>query len=171
MRKELFHPTSDAEARLLLLIAAFTGVGRSLEGRVKLAKLDFFLRYPKFLRRALQIRGASGDIAEVDAPDNIEARMVRYRYGPWDPSYYAVLGRLIGKRLVAIVPIRSGLGFRVTDSGQAVASRLAKADPWRPTAKMIRLLKRHLDLSGTNLKDFIYQHFPEVSNAEWGTKL
>lgn len=171
MRKELFHPTTDAEARLLMLIAAFTGVGRSLEGRVKLAKLDFFLRYPKFLRRALQIRGASGDLPDVEAPDNIEARMVRYRYGPWDPSYYAVLGRLIGKGLVATVPIKSGFGFRTTEIGQATASRLAKENSWRPTVKMIRLLKRHLDLSGTNLKDFIYEHFPEVSKAEWGTKL
>ena len=25
--------------------------------------------------------------------------MIRYRYGPWDPSYYAVLGSLIGHGL------------------------------------------------------------------------
>ena len=32
-------------------------------------------------------------------------------------------------------------------------------------------LKRHFDLSGSTLKDFIYEHFPEVSSANWGTRL
>ena len=82
-----FVGDTEGEARLLLLIDAFTGPNRTLQGRVKLAKLDFLLRYPQFARRALAERNrAVGDEPEVDE-DNIEGRMVRYRYGPWDPAY------------------------------------------------------------------------------------
>ena len=30
--------------------------------------------------------------------------MMRYRYGPWDPSYFAVLGSLVGRELIEVVP-------------------------------------------------------------------
>src|SRR6266496_5531002 len=59
MRSDLFQPTEEGEARLLILIASLSGPTRSLEGRTKLAKLDFLLRYPTFLRRALAKRGVS----------------------------------------------------------------------------------------------------------------
>jgi hypothetical protein len=48
MRDEAFAPTAEGEARLLLLIDAFSAGGEHLQGRVKLAKLDFLLRYPRF---------------------------------------------------------------------------------------------------------------------------
>src|SRR5688572_12691214 len=94
MRSELFFPTAEGEARLLLLIDAFSHPGRSLEGRTKLAKLDFFLRYPAYFSRALLARGGTRPTRAVldaarqaaDEGDTIENRMVRYRYGPWDPA-------------------------------------------------------------------------------------
>ena len=58
MKIDLFQPTIEGEARLLLLIEAFSRGIKTLEGRTKLAKLDFFLRYPRYFHRALQIRGA-----------------------------------------------------------------------------------------------------------------
>jgi hypothetical protein len=30
--------------------------------------------------------------------------MMRYRYGPWDPSYFAVLGSLVGRGLIEAIP-------------------------------------------------------------------
>jgi hypothetical protein len=170
MRKEFFYPTADGEARLLLLINAFTGTNKGLEGRVKLAKLDFFLRYPRFLHRALTIRGAP-DPGDLPEHENIENQMVRYRYGPWDPAYYSLLGRLIGKGLITTVPMSGGFAFKSTDRGRNVAVSLAKSEAWQPTVRMTKLLRRHLDLTGTRLKDFVYEHFPEVAGAEWGQKL
>jgi hypothetical protein len=171
MRKELFLPTADGEARLLLLIDAFTTDTRALEGRVKLAKLDFFLRYPRYLERALAIRGAPDTGDELADTDNIENQMVRYRYGPWDPAYYALLGRLIGKGLVTTIPMRGGFAFKTTATGRAVSQALAKSDAWKTTARATRLLRRHLDLTGARLKDFVYEHFPEVAGAAWGRRL
>ncbi len=80
------------EARLLLLLAAFAGVDGtgSVDGLTKLAKLDFLLRYPTLLERALLARGKSVRHVRVQAHerDSIESRMVRYRFGPWDHRYY-----------------------------------------------------------------------------------
>lgn len=165
---DLSSPTIEAEARLLLLIDAFTTPAKSLEGRTKLAKLDFLLRYPEFLRRAIRIR--AGDEVEIttDEAEAIESRMVRYRYGPWDPSYFSLLGRLLGKQLVEAVPYSRGIAFRTTGKGLQVANDLRSDESWQPVADRTRILKRNFDVTGKFLKDFIYQHFPEVTSASWG---
>ncbi len=156
----------------MLLIDGFTTATKSLDGRTKLAKLDFFLRYPSFMQRALAIRKPEQNM-EVSPEDklNIEGRMIRYRYGPWDPSYYAILGRLIGKGLVEVVPNQRGLSYRTTELGSQLAKSLAKEDTWAETRTRVKLLKQNFDLSGNALKDFIYQHFPEVTGTSWGQKL
>lgn len=165
-------PSAEGEARLLLLIDAFTTRTGSLEGRTKLAKLDFFLRYPPYLARALKIREPGFEISlEPEEELNIENRMVRYRFGPWDPTYFTLLGRLMGKGLVQPLPVRRGIGFRATASGQALASRLKEDEGWAKIAYRTRLLKRHLNLSGNTLKNFVYDHFPEVTQASWGEEL
>lgn len=172
MREELLRPTSEGEARILLLIDAFTTATRALEGRTKLAKLDFLLRYPDYLRRALAKREApeASMVPQVVGSD-IESGMVRYRYGPWDPSYFAILGSLLGRGLVQAVPDRRGLAFRATDSGQQVAASLREEPSWDSIADRIRLLRRYFDLSGETLKRLIYENFPEVTSADWGKPL
>ena len=88
MRTDSFQPSLEGEARLLLLIAAFSRRTRVLEGRTKLAKLDFLLRYPLYFERALHIRRPQlKPSPHLHQPD-VESRMVRYRYGPWDPAYF-----------------------------------------------------------------------------------
>lgn len=172
MRRELFQPSVEGEARLLLLIDAFSSSSTGLEGRTKLAKLDFFLRYPHFLKRALRIREPTIEIEILAAEgDNIENRMVRYRYGPWDPAYFALLGRLIGKQLIQVVPTPKGLSYKTTGMGRLVAQRLQKEQSWADIAQRISLLKKYLNLSGSTLKMFIYENFPEVSEANWGQHL
>ena len=142
-----------------------------LEGRTKLAKLDFFLRYPTYCERALQIKRpelARG--AEAPEPD-LESRMVRYRFGPWDPAYFALLGRLVGKGLVLPVPYVRGIGYRVTDKGREMAGTLKDEPAWNDTSDRVELLRKHFDLRGATLKKFIYDNFPEVTRATWGQSL
>ncbi len=97
--------------------------------------------------------------------------MVRYRYGPWDPQYYSVLGRLIGKGLVVTVPVTGGIGYKATDLGSQIAKRLSETDPWEETSDAAKLLKKFLNLTGSNLKEFVYDNFPEVAGASWGRQL
>ncbi len=171
MSPDSFQPSLEGEARLLLLIEEFSRGSKVLEGRTKLAKLDFFLRYPSYCVRALEIRRP--DLArEGDGPEpDVESRMVRYRFGPWDPAYYALLGRLIGKGLVQPAPFSRGIGYRVTEKGRKVAVAIQGEPAWFETAKRIKLLRQHFNLSGATLKRFIYENFPEVTQATWGRSL
>lgn len=54
--------------RLLVLIDAFAGKAgdQKLEGLTKLAKLDFLLRYPAFLERAIRV--SSGNSSQPPLP-------------------------------------------------------------------------------------------------------
>ena len=163
----------ESEARLLLLIDSFSSGKGTLQGRTKLAKLDFLLRYPSFLRRALRIRNIDADLPEPNASENtIEQRMVRFRYGPWDPAYYALLGSLLGRGLIEAIPQTRFIGFRTTEAGQTLAKQLAATEAWADVAERTRLLKRAFpSQGGTFLKDFVYEHFPEVTQANWGERL
>ncbi|MFJ4171490.1 hypothetical protein ACIPY3_18455 [Paenarthrobacter sp. NPDC089714] len=172
-----YRSSREAESRILLLINGFsteTSGPRSLEGRVKLAKLDFLLRYPKHLATILASRGlrdtARIELERQDSP--LESRMVRYRYGPWDPSQFAVLGSLIGRGLVEVVPAvgTNALGYRTTMEGQRLATALEEDGAFDDLVGRIKLLRRHLDLSGEGLKKIIYQ-LPEVAGAAWNKEL
>lgn len=167
-----FRPSREAEARILLLIDAFShkkpNKERYLEGRIKLAKLDFLLRYPRHLRQILFAHGATLDqLARID-PDEapLDARMMRYRYGPWDPSYYAVLGSLIGRGLVDVKPLANGFGYRTSDVGAQLAAVLRADDSFDPINQRLMLLRRYLDKSGTVLKSYLYE-LPEIADATW----
>jgi hypothetical protein len=171
-----YRASPESEARILILIDAFSrlrgGAPRQLEGRVKLAKLDFLLRYPHHLARILTIRGVSANkVAEVEqvvdtAP--IDSRMMRYRYGPWDPAYYALLGALIGRGLVQALPLAvgSGYGYRTTEAGARLAAALRADESFAELSDRAEVLRSHLDKSGTTLKDLLYR-LPEVSDATW----
>lgn len=131
-RKARYRSSREAEARLLLLIDGFSRTRtrpRTLEGRVKLAKLDFLLRYPRHLATVLASRNNGTDASRdelVSQDSPLESRMMRYRYGPWDPSHFAVLGSLVGRGLVEAVPTAGSkaLGYRTTDTGADVAIAL-----------------------------------------------
>lgn len=171
--RTIYRTSREAEARVLLLIDGFsrrkTGP-RTLEGRVKLAKLDFLLRYPKHLATVLGARGTKetdlNNLIRQDSP--LESRMMRYRYGPWDPSYFAVLGSLVGRKLIDIVPAQgtSALGYRTTAAGAALAETLRDDGAFEEVIGRIALLRRHLDLTGESLKKMLYD-LPEVADATW----
>lgn len=93
--------------------------------------------------------------------------MLRFRYGPWDPSYYAVLGSLIGRDLVAATPVPRGIGYRSTDRGRALAADLVADEAWMATADRVHLVRRHLDKTGTFLMQLLYEAVPEMTNAAW----
>jgi hypothetical protein len=171
-----FRALPEAEARVLLLISAFSGTSakpRALEGRIKLAKLDFLIRYPKYFARVLRARGVSehvvASIESEAAP--LQDRMIRYRYGPWDPSYYAVLGSLIGRGLVEATPVARGIGYRTTPLGRSLVASLLTEESWDTVQRRAVLAKRHLDNAGSTLKQLLYDAIPEMTSADWHQEL
>lgn len=170
-----YRADPESVARILLLIDAFSRAAhgdRELEGRVKLAKLDFLMRYPRHLETLLVTRSGTAKaldrVRSIRDSAPVESRMVRYRYGPWDPAYYAVLGSLIGRGLVIPVPLglRSGIGYRTSKEGARLAERLREDGAFQELDERAHDLRRHFDLTGTALKTMLYR-LPEVSDSRW----
>jgi len=152
--------------RLLLLLNAFSGTDGNgeIEGLTKLAKLDFLLRYPVMLDRALKAKGRS--VKEVQLEDHerqsVESEMVRYRFGPWDHRYKKILNILIAKGLVSVTLAGRKVIIAITTNGRSLANQFTENPLFESYARRSTLLKRHFDLTATNLMRFIYDTFPEV---------
>lgn len=149
-------------ARLLLLLSV-CGVSGRIDGLTKMAKLDFFARYPDFFEAA---RVASAPAYAADAPDRtesdeaVESAMVRHHYGPWDKRYYHVLAHLEAKRLITVTKESSTYRIALTDLGRERAKALAAKSSFAPLVERMREVKRTFGAkSGTFLKDLIYRLF------------
>lgn len=162
-------------ARLLLLMAAHAGdKGRPIEGLTKLAKLDFLLRYPNCLERALTAAGknsAEAEVAEFERA-TIESRMVRFRYGPWDHRYRRWVALMASRRLMAVDVKGKTVLLWPTPTGRVIATALADQEPLKGLANRARLVAKSFgNRSGTDLKNFVYATFPELTDMKWGEEI
>lgn len=152
-------------ARLLLLLK-LCGISGRIDGLTKMAKLDFFVRYPRFFAEA---RAESGALAE-EKQVAVESAMVRYRYGPWDHRYYHVLSFLEGAHLIKVSRIGKAFRLELTDQGSTAATQLEKKPSFQELAAQMREVKQALGRkTGSRLKKLIYDTFAnEVTNREHG---
>ena len=177
-----FDPSSDSlayhAARILVLIRRCGSPQQSttkmpgVKGRTLLAKLDFFLRYPMYLIKAARIAEAEetsskrvlAQAASMAEPaKTVESPMVRYKYGPWDHTYYLVLAYLIGKGLIRVDMEGRTEVFRVTDRGRGVADALSETPAYAELVGRASLVHGLFGgFSGNRLKTYIYERFPEV---------
>lgn len=153
-------------ARLLLLLDAFAGDDGSgaIEGLTKLAKLDFLLRYPVMLEKALIAKKRSTRDVQMEDHErhSVESEMVRYRFGPWDHRYREFLNILVAKGLATINIEGRTIVIAPTITGRQHSQILAEYEVFSPYVRRARLLNRHFDLTASNLMRFIYATFPEV---------
>ena len=158
------HGSDEHLARLLLLVDAFGGTDDSvLDGMTKLAKLDFLLRYPAFLEDLIE-EPAIRDRLMIQSEERaaVSDPMIRYRYGPWDQRYFALVGGLVGRGLVDYVQGRGRVALRTTAKGRAVAAEVRSDPAWRVVARRVDLLRERFDFSGSALKEMIYARFPSL---------
>jgi hypothetical protein len=170
------------QARLLLLLNAASGRGddpKPVDGIMKLAKMDFLLRYPNCLARALDafpatsnsIRSVEVAIPEEDI-DTIEARMIRFRYGPWDNRYRRWLGVLAAKGLVSVWLQGRTVRVAVSRQGRELARSLADRPEFAGLAQRSRVIVTTVGHMGaTALKNFVYKTFPELNSMKWGESI
>ncbi|MFX0136416.1 MAG: hypothetical protein ACFFDN_22430 [Candidatus Hodarchaeota archaeon] len=160
--------------RLLILLNEFTDNGEvHLEGLTKLAKLDFLLRYPLYLEKALLAKNKSTknlNILDFEKL-SIESKMIRYKYGPWDPKYREFINILIGKGLTYFYVEGRTINIGLTEKGVKVADRLLKENINKFIAERSKILKQHFDYSGTYLMNFIYKTFPEITTLGYGKQI
>lgn len=159
-------------ARLLLLLKAAGGrAGKPVQGIMKLAKLDFLLRYPNCLARILKELNRTSDAQAIPEAERntIEAKMIRFRYGPWDKRYRRWIGLLAAKGLAHTYLEGKTVNVKLTAAGQAIAENLGELDEFQPLVKRSHLIASTVgNFSATKLKDFIYKVFPEIVNMQWG---
>ena len=162
-------------ARLLILLRAFAGKkgDKTINGLTKLVKLDFLLRYPVCLERALRAVGGSTNSVNVlyHERKNVESSMIRYRYGPWDPRYRRFINLLVGKGLTKVSFKKRTVKLGLTATGLEKASILCKNSNFEDVSSRALLLKRHFDMGGTRLKEFIYETFPEIVSLQLGEEI
>jgi hypothetical protein len=144
-------------ARLLLLFLCCGTAGR-IAGLTKMAKLDFFVRYPQFFDKACKVLGLpSESIAE-----SVESSMIRFHYGPWDDRYYHVLAYLEARNLLTVTKSSQTFTLALTDHGKQVASRLAKDQAFATLVEQMKRVKKTLgSRAGSGLKKLIYQIFEQ----------
>ena len=158
-------------ARLLLLVLICGSNGR-INGLTKMAKLDFFARYPDFFDAA---RNAIAPALEKPAdprirPDKrVELAMVRHHYGPWDKRYYHVLAHLEAKRLITITKEGKSYVLALTPLGTERATSLSDRPSFAAIVARMREVKKTFgNKTGSSLKALIYRLFDEeVENVRW----
>jgi hypothetical protein len=142
-------------ARILLLIN-FCGTAGRIDGLTKLAKLDFFVRYPDFFA----VAKAKEDTKPAKSTEAVESAMVRHHYGPWDKRYYHVLAYLEGTELVEISKKGKGYQLTLTPTGLTKAKALAEKKSFGPLVERMRDVKKAFGTrTGSSLKKMIYELF------------
>jgi hypothetical protein len=157
-------------ARILILLKAFSRTDApAIEGITKLAKLDFLLRYPSCLEKALSARGVAAKNIPVDDFERltIEARMIRYRFGPWDHRYRRFINILVARRLTTVRTDGRTIQIDLTPSGSVLAEKLVVTSGFARVYERAELLRKHLDLKARALMEFIYEQFPELTSLEF----
>lgn len=160
-------------SRLLILLKAFSGKSKNktIDGLTKLAKLDFLLRYPVYLERAIQkwVETSQPDIKIKDYErKSIESSMVRYRYGPWDFRYRRFINILVAKGLVHVESNGKTIQIGLTSLGLEIASEIASTDAFQDFSDRAAILKKHFDWKARTLMERVYETFPEISTLRYG---
>lgn len=152
-------------ARLLLLLG-LCGVGGRIDGLTKLAKLDFFVRYPHFFDKACSTSGEQIQSAST----SIESSMVRHHYGPWDHRYYEVLAYLRSRGLIQITKEGNTYKFKLTQVGRQQMRQLEKEPSYEQLCEQMRRVKAVFgNKAGSTLKNLIYRVFnQEVAQKSLG---
>jgi DNA-binding PadR family transcriptional regulator len=144
--------------RLLLLLSTCGGTTGSISGLTKMAKLDFFVRYPDFFSAAMA-EGVRRKDARTEA---VDAAMIRHHYGPWDKRYYHVLAYLEARKLINIVMTGRTRRIALTTLGKTTARKLLGAEVFRELVAHMRNVNEALGRKkGNELKNMIYELFGE----------
>jgi hypothetical protein len=160
------------QARVLLLVsavAAQSGHQQKVDGLTKLAKLDFLVRYPRLAVKVLDDLNQADQRLHLDddpatSATDVEAPMIRYKYGPWDDRYYPVIGALVGRGLLRYAAGRRGsVALAPTPAGKSLARQLSTTPAWRDTYdRCAAIAEGSAGMTGNALKDLIYGRLADL---------
>lgn len=161
------------QARVLLLVSAVAAEpkhNRKLDGLTKLAKLDFFVRYPALATEVLEDLEPDGRMhlsdEDLSNPTTVQDPMTRYKYGPWDDRYYPVIGALVARGLLKYgTGQRGSVSLLPTPAGKKLANELAAEDVWHEVAdRCAAIAEASRGMTGNALKKLIYERLADLMN-------
>jgi hypothetical protein len=160
----------EFHAARILLLFKLCGISGRIDGLTKMAKLDFFVRYPQFFE---ELCAHIGEKRAAPTHQPVESSMIRFHYGPWDKRYYHVLSYLEAKGLLTIKRDRSTYVFKLTDSGKEIAKRLEEGVSYAGLVQQMKQVKAVLGgKTGSKLKDMVYEVFgEEVADRPLGGRI
>jgi len=158
----------EFHAARLLLLMKICGDKGSLKGLTKMAKLDFFVRYPQFFKTAAKVLGVNVELGNIS--EETESKMVRYHYGPWDQRYYHVLSYLEAKGLIKVIKEGSTINLSLTELGNESTSKIEESISFAPIIDQMRQVRNVLgSKKGSELKNLVYKIFDqEVAKLSLG---
>lgn len=156
----------EFHAARLLLLFKLCGISGRIDGLTKMAKLDFFVRYPQFFNVVCNKLGVSNS----EPVSHVESSMIRFHYGPWDDRYYHVLSYLEAKQLIEITQKGNMYVLRLTDTGNSIAIHFANNPVFFSITEQMKQVKKVLgSKAGSTLKNLIYTLFDEeVAKRSFG---
>jgi hypothetical protein len=183
MSLRIVRAASEAEqsddlhvGRLLILLRTASGKRQTkvVEGIMKLAKMDFLLRYPNCLERIVRNTGGNVAAAKVQPfeRNTIESKMIRFRYGPWDGRYRRWIGILVAKGLAITFVKGNTVNVGLTPRGHAIAAQIEDLPDFEDVQVRSQLIYEAVGgMSATRLRNFVYAEFPELLDMRWGEEI
>lgn len=148
----------EFHAARLLLLFHICGTSGRITGLTKMAKLDFFVRYPEFFERACAYIG----VEMSSEAQYIESTMVRYHYGPWDQRYYHILAYLESRGLLEVKKKGKSFKLGLTRLGKQIAKDLESEESFEELITQMHQVKKVFGgKKGSALKNLIYEIFGE----------
>lgn len=166
----------EFHAARLVLLMYLCGIKGRINGLTKMAKLDFFTRYPHFFdaaKSSLSDANAEIDNETATRDDSVESAMVRHHYGPWDKRYYHILSYLEARALITVSKVGNSYQIGLTELGVGKAKTLASCSSFSPLVRQMQEVKAVFgSKTGTYLKQLIYKLFDEeVAKLPMGKKI
>jgi len=159
---------------LMLLAEADSRNSKTIEGIMKLAKLDFLLRYPNCLERLLVFQNKRTDKLKIQYYErtSIESKMIRFKYGPWDTRYRRWIGILVAKGLAITFKKGNTIHVGLTEKGKEITLILGDLQEFADFKIRSKLIYTSVGSMGsTKLKTLIYKLFPEITDMKWGREI
>lgn len=162
-------------SRLLILFDTYSQkrVG-NIVGITKVVKLDFFVRYPTVLEKALQSKKQIIRFIDVKTYERnlVESTMIRYKFGPWDERYWSILSTMESLDLIQISKIDGKINFKITQTGKNIVELLKDFNTFDDYFKRCQTVTTNFGgLSIKNLIKKIYKLRPELKTMKFGEEI
>ncbi|MFJ5995171.1 hypothetical protein [Streptomyces sp. NPDC092370] len=95
-----------------------------------------------------------GDAFLAQDSTEVEAPMVRHRYGPWGHRYRQFLAFLVSRELVTVTTSHKPERIKLKAAGRKAAERLARTPQFQPLIRCCEAMQGNLaGMTGTPLED------------------